>query len=102
MKILISLILVFGLAEITLSQSKPVSVDSSMVPRFHSIYGDTVLSREDSGVLAAIIRLKQLHAMFKQEVDNPRATLDDFMTWIDLRLVRGHSPAFVKKHLSER
>ena len=73
-----------------------------MTPRFHIIYGDSVLSQENSSVLFAIVRLKQLHSMFSREVGKKDATLDDFMAWLDMRIIKGHSPAFTKKYLSER
>ena len=84
------------------SQSKPITVDSTMYVRFNVVYGDSILSREDPSVLGPIVRLRQLHAMFNNETDIQNATFDQFMTWIDLRIIRGHSATFTKKYLTER
>ena len=100
MKNAILLLVLFS--SLAVSQSKPRVVDSLANPSFSIVYGDTVLSKEDPAVLAGIIRLKQLHDLFVKETGLSNAGMTEFMIWIDLRLIRNHSPAFTRKHLTER
>ena len=97
-----TLLLLILFSSLAVSQSKPRVVDSLANPSFSVIYGDTILSKEDPALLAGIVRLKQLHGLFVKETGLSNAGMTEFMIWIDLRLMRNHSPAFTKKHLTER
>lgn len=100
MKNTILLLILFS--SLAVSQSKPKTSDSLANPSFSIVYGDTILSKEDPSVLAAIVRLKQLHDLFVRETGLSSAGMTEFMVWIDLRLIHNHSPAFTKKLLTER
>lgn len=94
-------ILFLVLSSAAIAQSKPISTDSSRLPLKHVVYGDTVFSKEDKLVLPTLVRLRQLNLLCKAETNIPEPSFDQFMLWLELRVIQGHSPQFTRKQLEK-